>query len=181
MSHTKKYILTSITLGTIAAISAGLIALTYLATHKKIDENNTLEFEKGITAIFKDYQYDSVSEVEGVNFGESKTAKACYKVQNGESLVGYVLKSEGSNSYGKITMLSGFKAETFDFISLHLISNEQSYASTLQKKYINPIKEGEKDIYSTEQTSCGATRGAELVQSMVLDAQYLVNLNFGSK
>ena len=114
MSHTKKYILTSITLGSIAAISAGLIALTHLATHKKIDENNTLEFEKGITAIFKDYQYDSVAEVEGVNFGESKTAKACYKVQNGESLVGYVLKSEGSNSYGKITMLSGFKAETFE-------------------------------------------------------------------
>ena len=52
MANVKKYLLTGIILGSIAAISAGLISLTNLVSEKKIIENEQNAINLGIKKIF---------------------------------------------------------------------------------------------------------------------------------
>ena len=50
----KKYIITAVTLGVIAAASAGLIGLTNLFTAKRIAQNEQNKIKAGIVEIFND-------------------------------------------------------------------------------------------------------------------------------
>ena len=52
MPNIKKYVITSITLGLIAAASAGLIGLADLATKNKIEENKANKIKYGLQEIF---------------------------------------------------------------------------------------------------------------------------------
>ena len=52
MSDKKKYVVTSITLGVIAASSAGLIGLANLITRDRIAQNEKDRINAGITRIF---------------------------------------------------------------------------------------------------------------------------------
>ena len=58
----KKYILTGVILGSVAAVSAGLIAGVNLLTKKRIDQNKIDKFNAGVKQIFKDSK--SVEEKE---------------------------------------------------------------------------------------------------------------------
>ena len=48
--------------------------------------------------------------------------------------------------------------------------NEQSFASTLKKGYIDLIKDGKQTVDDVS-VSCGATYGAKLVRDMVNEAK----------
>jgi len=70
--------------------------------------------------------------------------------------------------YGKISLIAGFDVATHNFMSLYLVSNEQTYASTLVDNYVTPLNSGDRDL---EDVSCGATYGAKLIRDMVNEAK----------
>ena len=80
---------------------------------------------------------------------------------------GYAFRTTGSNMYGKISLLLGFEGTSYGFIGLYVIVNEQTYASTLEEKYLEPVNAG-GDI---DKVSCGATYGAKLVRDMINEAK----------
>ena len=165
MSNTKKYILTGVTLGSIAAVAAGLIAVTNLITEKRIKQNEQDKIIQGISKIFgKGSLIKSEDDLSGFDY-----VVHYYEVGNSNNeFIGYAIKTVGSNMYGKISLIAGFDAVSHNFMSLDLISNEQSYATTLVDKYIVPLNENQRDL---EDVSCGATYGATLVKDMVIDAK----------
>ena len=165
MSNTKKYILTAVTLGSIAAVAAGLIAATNLLTAKRIKQNEQDKIVQGISNIFGSGSLiKSENDLSGYDY-----VVHYYEVENSENeFVGFAIKAVGSNMYGKISLIAGFDAITHNFMSLNLISNEQSYASTLYDKYVVPLNNKQRDL---EDVKCGATYGATLVKDMVIDAK----------
>lgn len=169
MSDKKKYVITAITLGAIAAVSGALVGVTNLVTKDRIKQNEINKFNKGIAEIFG--ENSSVSEHE-MNITYLTYVTDCYKVNDKDNAqIGWAVKTTGSNMYGKISLIAGFNDEKA-LIGTYLVVDEQTYASTLVKNYINPLNDGEDvDVH------CGATYGAKLVKSMIEEAQgYLSEL-----
>ncbi|MBP5574837.1 MAG: hypothetical protein J6X50_03755 [Bacilli bacterium] len=170
MSNVKKYILTAVTLGVIAASGALLIAGTNMITKDRIAENEQNSINNGITTI---YGADSVAEEYALPEDSNYTyITKCYKVTSKENdyyFKGYAFRTDGSNNYGKISLIIGF-GNNQSYVGLSIIANEQSFASTLKKGYLDPIKDGSQTIDDVS-VSCGATYGAKLVRAMVEEAQ----------
>ena len=164
MSDKKRYLITAVTLGCIAMGGALLIGGTNLLTRERIKQNEINAINKGIATIFHS---ESAKYESKVLEGEHKYLQELYVVKDNENQVGYAYKTSGSNMYGKITLLVGFDNATQSFIGTSVIVNEQTYASTLVDKYLNPLNEGTRDL---DDVSCGATYGAKLVREMVNEA-----------
>ena len=165
MASKKHYIITSITLGLIAASSAALIGVANLITRDKIAQNEQNKITSGINEIFgKNSKIAGESSVDG----DYKYVNYLYTV-HGESdqIIGYAFRTTGSNMYGKISLIVGFGESSHNFEGLSIVINEQTYASTLVDNYINPVNAGTREI---EDVSCGATYGAKLVRDMVNEA-----------
>ena len=177
MANTKKYIITAVTLGAIAAASAGLIGLTNLITRDQIKKNEKKQINKGIAAIFG--QNSTILgdyAIEGYTYSTH-----AYDVQRDND--GYHLTAiytTGSNMYGKISLLVGFSEAVIPggdtsemlFSGLSVIADEQTYASTLEDNYITPLNGGSREL---DDVNCGATYGAKLVRDMVIDAKQAAN------
>ena len=163
----KKYIITSITLGLIAASSGALIGLTNLITKDRIAQNEQNKINAGICEIFgKNATISSESEKTGYKY-----VTYLYNVNED----GLAFKTEGSNTYGKISLLVGFNQNSeseYVFAGLYVVNNEQTYASTLTKNYLDPVNDGSRDL---DDVSCGATYGAKLVRDMVNEAKEIAN------
>lgn len=170
MSNMKKYILTGVTLGLIAASGALLIAGTNMITRDTIAENEQKSINNGIVTI---YGENCVADEYALSEETTYTyITKCYKVRFKEdeySFQGYAFRTDGSNNYGKISLLIGF-GNNQSYVGLSVIANEQSFASTLKKDYLDVIKDGSKTIDDVD-VSCGATYGAKLVRAMVEEAQ----------
>lgn len=167
MPNAKKYIITGVTLGSIAAVAAGLIAVTNLVTAKKIKQNELDAISKGINEIFESGIIKSEKDLGGYKY-----VNYYYEVDYKKSeleMHGYAFRCEGSNMYGKISLIAGFDIASKSFMSMYLVKNEQTYASTLVNNYIDPVNAGEKN-YETD-VSCGATYGAKLVRDMIDEAK----------
>ena len=165
MANKKAYIITSITLGAIAAFSAGLIGLTNLITKDRIVENEKNKVENGIKEIFgNDSMISSQSSLSDYKY---LTDSFVVNKNESEDVLGYAYRTSGSNSYGKISLIVGFKATDFSFIGLSIVVNEQTYASTLEDNYLTPLNEGDRKL---EDVTCGATFGAKLVRDMINEA-----------
>ena len=169
MANVKKYLITAITLGSIALASGLLIAATNLVTVGPIKEYETKQFNKGIQNIFgEDAKADKEDkkEIEGSDFDY---VSGYYEVKdNSDKYIGYLFSAEGSNPYGKIELIIGFSYDSPTLINFVVLKNEQSFASTLKKKYIKEVQAGEREI---DDVSCGATYGAKLIKSMIDEAQ----------
>ena len=174
MANTKKYVITSITLGIIASASAGLIGLTNLVTREQIRKNEQNKIKAGIAAIFGD---NSIILKEFAVDGYKYTNYA-YELEKENT--SYALRTTGSNMYGKISMLVGFEevGSTFAFKGIYLITDEQTYASTLEDKYVDVIN---NDTSKVDDVKCGATYGATLIKDMISDAQGYVNTFLGKE
>ena len=168
----KHYIITAVTLGLIAATSAGLIGVANLITKDKIAKNEYDKTMTGISNIFEGAEIEKEYAVDGFKY-------ANYVYELSEDTSGndrYIFKTTGSNSYGKISLLVGIKEmlvkdediQEFVFTNLYVITNEQSFATTLVDNYIDPLNNGERDI---DDVSCSATYGAKLVRDMVNEAK----------
>ena len=168
MLKAKHYILTSITLGIIAATSAGIIGLTNFLTKDRIAKNEKQRIKDGIAFIFGDNV-----EINGefsINNNKYDLLTYGYSVKNDESgLNKYAIRTYGYNSYGKVSLIVGVsEKDTHDYIfmGVSVVSNEQSYASTLEEGYIDVLNK-DTEHYEDVDVHCGATYGATLVKNMI--------------
>lgn len=168
MASKKHYILTSITLGLIAAASALLIGGSNLLTKERIKQNEQDSIYRGIAYIFSDSaEISSDSEIKNDDY---KYVEHVYEIKVNETDSGYAFKTTGSNMYGKISLIVGLNLEG-EFLKMKVITDEQTYASTLEKKYIDPLNNHDPDV----DVSCGATYGAKLVRDMINEAKQAAN------
>lgn len=167
----KHYVLTSVALAVIGGVSAALIGLTNLVTKDKIKQNEIEKVSRGIVTIFGD---DS-KIIEEKKLSDYKYVNYVYTIKdNGDNYLGYAYRTTGSNDYGKISLLVGFDYSTQVFKKMVVIVNEQTYASTLEDNYINPVNSGDRNVTDT---SCGATYGAKLIEAMINEASEAVKAN----
>ena len=165
MAKVKHYVLVSVTLGAIAAASALLIGATNMLTKESIAQNEQNKINSGIAGIFGDSaKISSESKIENDDY---KYVNYVYEISANDSEIGYAFRTTGSNMYGKVSLIIGFTLDN-KFVSLSVVVNEQTYASTLVDNYIVPLNEGARDLYDV---NCGATYGAKLVRDMVDEAQ----------
>ena len=108
MASKKHYIITSLTLGAIAAASAALIGVTNLITKDQIVKNEKNKINAGIAQIYgKNATISSDLELKGYQYSNH-----LYVVDNGENQESLALRTTGSNMYGKISLIAGFKLFT---------------------------------------------------------------------
>ena len=163
MPSKKHYIITSITLGAIAASSGLLIGLSNLITKDRIAKNEQDKILSGICAIYGEKaSIGDNKDIEGKQYVEHY-----YDIKEEDTSIGLAFRTSGSNSYGKVTLIVGFDYTSHSFKGMYVIVNEQTYASTLVDNYINPINDGQREIADV---SCGATYGAKLVKAMIDEA-----------
>ena len=179
MANKKHYIITAITLGLIAASSAVLIGVTNLITAKKIEQNEVMKINAGIEQIYgKTATITSDSDVEGYKYSNH-----LYVVDAKEEGQGLAIRTTGSNMYGKLSLIVGFKLfvlpegeiqgmQEYKFIGMYVVTNEQTYSTTLEDNYIVPVDNGERDV---EDVSCGATYGAKLIRDMINESKEVAN------
>lgn len=160
----KHYIIVSVTLGAIAASAAALIGLTNFITKNRIEENKKIKIQEGIAEIFG--KEASIKNEYSIAKNDYQYVNYVYEIQK-DNVVGYAYKSEGSNMYGKISLIVGFDMSN-NFVSLNIVEDEQTYATALEEDYIAPINGGSRDI---NDVNCGATFGAKLVRDMVNEAK----------
>ena len=174
MSNVKKYLLTAVILGSIAMASGLLIGATNLVTKDPIVKNEQRKISKGLSEIYDQeivvaYEDDVPEEKNKVN--EIKYVEHYYEINDtNDTCIGIAFRTTGSNSYGKVSLIIGFDAQGI-YKDLSVITNEQSFASTLVKGYINPLHEAENKKAAMAEVNCGATYGAKLVRSMIDNAQ----------
>lgn len=174
MPNTKHYVITAITLGLIGAASAAAIGITNLITKDKIAENEKNNIQSGIVEIFG--QNSTILEEKSIDEGDYTNTVYTVKTE-GVDHNQYAFRTDGSNMYGKISLLVGFDYLN-QFKGMSIISNEQTYAATLVENYVNPIKEAEDKEKKIEDVSCGATYGATLIRNMINDAkEVLLKIN----
>ena len=171
-NNAKKYIITAVTLGVIAAASAGLIGLTNLLTAKQIQKNEQNKIKAGIVEIFADDA--EILEEKAISDKSLKYTNYEYTLNKG---VAY--RTTGSNMYGKISMLVGYvymirPGDTegdYLFAGIYLITNEQTYASTLNENYVTPLN---NDDIKYDDVKCGATYGATLIRDMIEETNNII-------
>ena len=177
-SNMKKYLITAITLGAIAMCAGALIGVTNLVTKGPIAEYEKNQINNGIKEVFTGYDHIHYSNDQDIEIDKSNPyVTHVYYVYDGinendydNAFVGYAIKTEGSNSYGKISLIVGFNSSAF-YKNITVIKNEQSFASTLKRNYINPVKTGEREV---EDVSFCATYGAKLISDMVNNAEEFI-------
>ena len=157
MPNKKHYIITAITLGCIAAGSAALIGVTNLVTKNQIVKNEQNKITKGLTSIFG----DGITITEDADLDTYKYVNHYYKLDEGKM----AFRTSGSNMYGQVSLIIGFNYT--DFVKMVVVTNEQTYATTLNDEYINHVNDGNREI---DDVSCGATYGAKLVRDMINEA-----------
>ena len=174
-NNAKKYLITAVILGSIAAGSALLIAGTHALTKDTIAANEQKRVDNGLAEVFEAEEVQSEVIKLEKKFDFEITSYYDVKDNNGNQL-GYAFKTTGSNPYGKISLIIGYSNDYF-YKGLSVVSNEQSFASTLNKKYLVPVMAGERDI---SDVSCGATYGAKLVRDMVNETEKVVEYMKGA-
>ena len=176
----KKYLITAVTLGLIAAGGALLIAGTNMLTRDTIKANEAKAINNGLAAI---YETNSLKTSEVTLDKEFEyVISTYYEVKDeADAPLGYAFKTEGSNAYGKISLIVGFTTN-YVYKGVAVVENGQSFASTLNKKYLNPLVKDHKSVDEVD-VSCGATYGAKLARSMINSAtsaaEYLKGANNG--
>ena len=185
MSNMKKYLMTSVVLGSIATASGLLIAGTNLITRDRIKANEQETINMGLAKIY------DIDDVKNLNSSMAELPEeqkfdyvlsSYYEVKNANNEpLGYAFKTKGSNSYGSISLIVGFNAN-YIYQGVSVVENGQSFASTLQKNYLNPLIKEHKSLNEVD-VSCGATFGAKLTRDMINDAykaaEYLKGANNG--
>ena len=170
MPNVKKYILTAITLGAIAMCAGALIGATDLITRDRIATNEANKINASFAEIYGEGATGTINE--SFNYNEYTYLKSQYEIvnANGASL-GMAYRTLGSNAYGKISLIVGFingSGVRYVYKGISVVTNEQSFATTLEENYLTPIKNGDREI---EDVSCGATYGTTLVKNMIEEAK----------
>lgn len=167
----KKYVVTSIVLATIGAVSGGLIALANLATAAKIEQNTIDKTNRGLAEIFVDSTFNEIKDDRVAD-----PIITYYEALKGTERQGYVFYTSGSNMYGNISMLVGLvynsSTSEYESKSISLINNTQTYATEVVQNYVVPLNNGENP-----DVKCGATYAAKLIKGMIDESVNFANTN----
>ena len=87
-------------------------------------------------------------------------------------IIDYEFAGYNDPGYDFGRVIAGFEYEGKAFKGIYVVTNEQTYASTLVDNYINPLNHGDVNL---DDVSCGATYGAKLVRSLITAAQGYVD------
>lgn len=169
----KKYLVVSLTLGSITGGSALLIGLTNTITADRIVENAVKKENNGLKNVFTDIDGNVVEgqKFNSVELNADTSYTYVQKIWNvlasDDSSLGTIYKTSGKNAYGSVTLLLGFDTKK-SFKKMVVLENTETYGSTLDEKYIKPLNAGEIELADT---TCGATFGAKLIKAMVEEAK----------
>ena len=182
MANTKKYLITAITLGAIAMASGLLIAGTNLITKDRIAAYEQKKINEGLASIYDVDVKTMKSETAELDKTFDYVSNAYYVVKDeNDAPMGYAFKTKGTNSYGDISLIVGFNKD-YVYKGVAVVTNGQSFASTLKKNYLDPLVKDNKTVDEVD-VSCGATYGAKLTRDMINSAtsaaEYLKGANNG--
>ena len=173
MSDKKPFVIASITLGCIGAVSAALIGITNLVTRDTIKENEIKKINAGIVEIFGENASISAKQTnKEAGLKEAYTyVNTVYTVKDkNDNQLGYAFRTDGSNMYGKLSLIIGFDEVSKNFKKFSIVVNEQTYAGTLVENYVIPVNNGDIDYDADESVKCGATYGATTIRAMIREA-----------
>ena len=166
MANIKKYLLTSIILGSIAMASGLLIAGTNMLTKDRIAAYEQKKINEGIASIYEVDVKTMKSDTKELGKSFDYVSNAYYVVKDeNDAPMGYAFKTKGTNSYGDISLIVGFNKD-YIYKGVAVVTNGQSFASTLKKNYLDPLIKDHKTVDEVD-VSCGATYGAKLTKAMI--------------
>ena len=182
MANTKKYLITAITLGAIAMASGLLIAGTNLITKDSIAAYEQKKINQGLASIYEVDTNNMKSDTATLDKSFDYVSNAYYVVKDeNDAPMGYAFKTKGTNSYGDISLIVGFNKD-YAYKGIAVVTNGQSFASTLKKNYFDYLIKDHKKVDEVD-VSCGATYGAKLTRDMINSAtsaaEYLKGANNG--
>ena len=182
MANVKKYLITAITLGTIAMASGLLIAATNLITKDPISAYEQKKINEGLADVYEVDVKALKSDTAELDQTFDYVNSTYYVVKDeNDAPMGYAFKTKGTNSYGDISLIVGFNKD-YIYKGVAVVTNGQSFASTLKKNYLDPLVKDHKTVDEVD-VSCGATYGAKLTRDMINSAssaaEYLKGANNG--
>jgi len=158
-----RYLLSSVTLGVLGGIAALLIGLTDLLTSDKIQQNEIDKVNSSLAEIFPEGTFGEEEAIDGMTYVTGR-----YAATKDDETFGYVYQGEGKNSYGSISLLVGIYTENYEIGRISLLSDGQTFATTLEENYLDAYNAGHREL---EDVTCGATYGATLIKNIVKEAQ----------
>lgn len=154
-------------LGGIAAVAGGVLGAVNLLTEKTIEANEIKAQEAALGKVFR--EADSYSDVTEIENDKHPYVLKSWTAFNATTEVGKIYFTAGKNAYGELSLMVGIKADRI--ANFAVVSNTQSYASTLEENYIGKfLADPENTNFEDIDTHCGATYGATLLKNMCLDA-----------
>ncbi len=164
----KKFITIGLILGGMAAVAAGILGGVNLLTKDTIAANDLKSQEKALAKVFTDAASYSEAKVVDSDAHEY-VLKEWEAFKEDKTSIGKIYYTSGKNAYGSVSLMVGIKTDRI--ANFAVVSNTESYASTLEENYIGKfLADPENTNLDDIDVSCGATYGAKLVKTMCDDA-----------
>ncbi|MDD7036468.1 MAG: hypothetical protein PUI77_01030, partial [Mollicutes bacterium] len=163
-----KILKVSITLAAIAGISAGLIGVVHAITAPVIANNAIKQLESQKKIPFGKDVDISDKENDLSQFTLSYVKNSWDATKDGTK-VGTLFKTSGTNQYGSVTLLIGVY-NNGDLTPRSILENSETYKSTLEDNYINLFNKADDKKAALNNVKCGATFGANLINSRISEA-----------
>lgn len=177
---TKNLIKTSLTLMIIAGGSTVLIGAVNAITAPVIADNTAKKENKSLAVVFDDTDVSNTYASRTLDSAVAAKLKYVQKVwdvytdKSKSTFVGTIARCAGTNQYGSVDFLIGFKGSDYQLSKLVMISDTMSYKGKLEPGYVDPYNaaaDGADKEAALENVKCGATFAATLIHDCVNEAK----------
>ena len=177
---TKNLIKTSLTLMIIAGGSTVLIGAVNAITAPVIADNTAKKENKSLAVVFGDTDVSDTYASRTLDSAVAAKLKYVQKVwdvytdKSKSTFVGTIARCAGTNQYGSVDFLIGFKGSDYQLSKLVMISDTMSYKGKLEPGYVDPYNaaaDGADKEAALENVKCGATFAATLIHDCVNEAK----------
>lgn len=166
--HVKKALLSGAVLCGLCGVMALAIVGADFLTKETIAHNNIEKEKEGLVKVFgSNADYGEAIKVDDPAYPHLEKYWVV-KVDSNE--VGRVYRGYGRNGYGDISLLYGLDA-SFRLGNVITLANSESYGTTLKENYLDVIDSASDKDAALEEVKCGATYGAKLCRSIILDGK----------
>ena len=137
-----------------------------MLTRDTIAKNKIQKEQNGLKKVFgENATYGEAKEIKN-----SPTLQKYWTVEVENQEIGRVYATSNSNAYGTVSLLVGIGSD-FSLGNIITLENTESYASTLEEKYLDVYASSSDKEAAVEQVKCGATFGATMCRDMIRAAQ----------